>query len=45
MILRCLDLKRKQCWMGETAQQVEALAAKSDDLRSVPRTHRVEREN
>lgn len=47
--LRCRDhfvpFKRKQWQVEETAQQVETLAATSDDLSSGPRTRRAEGEN
>lgn len=37
--------KNQQTWGSELAQQLEAFAAKSDDLSWIPETHKVEAEN
>lgn len=37
--------KRHSNGAHETAQQVKAMAAKSDDLSFIPKTHKLEKEN
>lgn len=44
-ILNLVQLKISRLGAGEMAQQVRELAAKSDHLSSIPRTHRVEGNN